>query len=364
MRFEMPFAIWCTTCVETSTSALIGQGVRFNAEKKKVGNYHSTPIFSFRMRHPACGGWIEIRTDPANTAYVVSEGARKRETARDGDDEDVVGEIRVVGLGGRDDAEMKAKEDAFARLEGKVEDKKRFDSAAARIYEIQKRQKRDWEDPYEQSRRLRKTFRAERRRLEGIDATNEALKDKMSLAIDLLAETEEDRIRAAMVDFGSNLRGAQIPDGCGELLTSRTKPMFDNTKPLQHPSSGMTRIKKYSKTDTKQGKKSKSEALLAERKALLSSELCGNTRAALDPFLNEDKKAWQPEIIKRRKQQSEDSNTADNAQKLQSCRISATSAGIETGNSTSPAPCDGDTEITQVHTESKVALVNYGSDSD
>jgi len=141
--------------------------------------------------------------------------------------------------------------------------------------------------------------------------------------------------------------------------------MFDNTKLLQRPSLGMTRIKKNSKNDTKQGKKSKSEALLAERKALLSSELCGNTRAALDPFLNEDKKAWQPEIIKRRKQQSEYSNTADNAQKLQTCRIFATSADIETGNSTrTRAPCDGDTEITQVHTESKVALVNYGSDSD
>ncbi|RHZ47689.1 uncharacterized protein CDV56_100019, partial [Aspergillus thermomutatus] len=66
VRFEMPFAVWCTTCKPHET--LIGQGVRFNAEKKKVGNYYSTPIYSFRMKHGACGGWIEIRTDPANTA--------------------------------------------------------------------------------------------------------------------------------------------------------------------------------------------------------------------------------------------------------------------------------------------------------
>ncbi|KAK2772807.1 hypothetical protein FQN53_004444, partial [Emmonsiellopsis sp. PD_33] len=37
VRFEMPFAIWCATCAPTSDTALIGQGVRFNALKKRVG---------------------------------------------------------------------------------------------------------------------------------------------------------------------------------------------------------------------------------------------------------------------------------------------------------------------------------------
>src|SRR2546430_5721630 len=59
VRFEMPFAIWCTTCPQPT---IIGQGVRFNAEKKKVGAYYSTPIYSFRMKHSICGGWIEIQT--------------------------------------------------------------------------------------------------------------------------------------------------------------------------------------------------------------------------------------------------------------------------------------------------------------
>jgi len=39
-------------------------GNRYNAEKKKIGMYYSTPIFSFRMKCHLCSNWIEIHTDP------------------------------------------------------------------------------------------------------------------------------------------------------------------------------------------------------------------------------------------------------------------------------------------------------------
>lgn len=39
-------------------------GVRYNAEKKKIGNYYSTPIFSFRCKCHLCDNWFEIQTDP------------------------------------------------------------------------------------------------------------------------------------------------------------------------------------------------------------------------------------------------------------------------------------------------------------
>lgn len=39
-------------------------GVRYNAEKKKIGNYYSTPIYSFRCKCHLCDGWFEIHTDP------------------------------------------------------------------------------------------------------------------------------------------------------------------------------------------------------------------------------------------------------------------------------------------------------------
>jgi coiled-coil domain-containing protein 130 len=332
----MPFAVWCTTCKPHET--IIGQGVRFNAEKKKVGNYYSTPVYSFRMKHTVCGGWIEIRTDPKNTAYVVTEGGRKRDTGEDKEGELVSGEIRIKVHPGDETTEQK---DAFARLEGKVEDKRQFDTAATRIGELLKRQDRDWDDPYEQSRRLRKTFRTERKQLEKVGQATEALKDKMSLGIELLEETEEDRLRAGLVDFGPVT--ATVSKGSNNALAtiSRTRPMFDNGA-LMKQSSGHQRKEESRKHKAKL----KAETLAAERKALLSNELRGNTRAAVDPFLNEDAKIWQPILLKTRKKKltDVDSSTEHSDQAVEAEPVDATGAPSKT-----PEP---------------IALVSYGSDSE
>jgi coiled-coil domain-containing protein 130 len=76
-RFELPFNIWW--CVPISCygktlrllsrysgtcDAHIGMGVRYNAEKRKIGNYYSTPIYAFRCKCHLCSGWFEIQTDP------------------------------------------------------------------------------------------------------------------------------------------------------------------------------------------------------------------------------------------------------------------------------------------------------------
>ncbi|KAJ5316683.1 hypothetical protein PENANT_c019G00318 [Penicillium antarcticum] len=280
VRFEMPFAVWCTTCKPHDT--IIGQGVRFNAEKRKVGNYYSTPIYSFRMKHTVCGGTIEIKTDPQHTAYVVTQGGKKRDT---GEDKELQpGEIAIKPYAlGQDPAEK----DPFSKLEGKVEDKRRAKTEATRILEIQERQNRDWEDPYEKSMRLRRTFRQERKGLEKAEAGREALKDKMSLGIDLMDETESDQQRAQMVDFGDD----QATVGAHAARATRTRPMFAH------------RVAKYTtKTnshDTKSRalKRAKAANLAASRKASLRNELSGNTRATVDPFLiddTDDPSGWQP----------------------------------------------------------------------
>lgn len=36
----MPYNIWCGGC-----NSMIAKGVRFNAEKKQVGNYYSTKVY-------------------------------------------------------------------------------------------------------------------------------------------------------------------------------------------------------------------------------------------------------------------------------------------------------------------------------
>lgn len=53
-------------------------GVRYNAQKTKVGMYHSTPIYKFTMPCHLCAGTIVIQTDPQNFDYVILEGARRK----------------------------------------------------------------------------------------------------------------------------------------------------------------------------------------------------------------------------------------------------------------------------------------------
>jgi coiled-coil domain-containing protein 130 len=255
----MPFAVWCTTCKPHPT--IIGQGVRFNAEKKKIGNYYSTPIYSFRMTHTVCGGTIEIQTDPKNTAYVVTEGGKKRDT---GDDKELQpGEIAIKTHGLEMDP---AEKDPFSKLEGKVEDKMRASAEASRILELQERQKRDWEDPYEMSKKLRRTFRAERKGLERDAEKGEALRDKMSLGIELVGESEGDRRKATMIEFGEDpaVRAAR---------EARLKPMFEPPVASKKPQSAKRTLR------------TKKEEMVAAHKASVRNELLGNTRAAVDPFL-------------------------------------------------------------------------------
>ncbi|KAJ5513558.1 hypothetical protein N7463_003110 [Penicillium fimorum] len=284
VRFEMPFAVWCETC--KPHPIIIGQGVRFNAEKKKVGNYYSTPIYSFRMKHTVCGGTIEIRTDPQNTAYVVTEGGRKRDT---GEDKELQpGEIAIKPYAREMDP---AEKDPFSKIEGKIEDKLRAKTEATRILELQERQNRDWEDPYEKSMRLRRAFRQERKGLEKAAAKSEALKDKMSLGIELLDETEGDRQRARMVEFGEN--PADVASHASRV--TRIRPMFEQ------PSETPTRKTGPGDKKPRSSKRPRKDELAATRKASLHRELAGNTRAIVDPFLVDDaENAWQPRIKKKK----------------------------------------------------------------
>ncbi|KAL8736390.1 MAG: hypothetical protein Q9181_002423 [Wetmoreana brouardii] len=273
VRFEMPFAIWCTTCPKPT---IIGQGVRFNAEKKKVGNYHSTPIFSFRMKHNVCGGLIEIRTDPKNTAYIIAEGARKRDT---GDEKILEGDMVIRSAEEREQLQN----DAFAALEGRVEEKRQTVTDNSRIEELYRDKEKTWDDPYAASKKLRKVFRVERKARQKDEERTEKLKDRMSLGMDLLAETEGDRRRAGFVDFG-------VVDGETAVVKAKSKPLFANVSVIRNPEAQgrATRTTKMSSTQT--------------RREDLQSELESNTRAAMDPFLNADKPyPTAVPIIRRRK---------------------------------------------------------------
>lgn len=228
-----------------------------------MGNYHSSPIFSFRIKHNICGGWIEIRTDPKNTAYVVTEGARKRDT---GDEKVLDGDLRMR----TEEEREKLRNDAFAALEIKVDDRKQAVISKSRIEELQLDKDKNWDDPYAASKNLRRAFRADRKARQKQEALSEDLKDRMSLGIDLLEENEDDRRRAGFVDFG-------IVEGETVILKAKSKPLFAQTipAPLKLPPKQNIKLKKVAESQQKR-----------ER---IRKELGDNTRAALDPFLNTDK---------------------------------------------------------------------------
>jgi coiled-coil domain-containing protein 130 len=253
VRFEMPFPIWCTHCPKPT---IIGQGVRFNAIKTKVGNYYSTPIFAFRIKHVACGGEIEIRTDPRNTAYVVAEGARKRDT---GDDKLREGDMVIL----TEEEREKLREDALAGLEFKKAEEERAKGARDRIQELRLKQEELWEDPYGRNRRLRAAFRVGRHERERDAVKSAALQDKMSLGIELAPETEEDKLRAGLVDF----------TGRDDTGTALVKPLFTSASTEK------------SSPAAKRGRL-KSEVRAEKAKASIASTLQSNTRAKLDPFLS------------------------------------------------------------------------------
>jgi len=276
VRFECPFAIWCTHC---SPEQIIGQGVRFNAEKKKVGNYYSTPIWSFRFKHTVCGGWLEVRTDPKNAEYLVVEGGRRRDT---GVDKLLDGEVRI-GVSDEDKDRLE-RDGGFGVLEKKVEDRSVFNAQKARLDELLKASDRDWADPYEMSKKLRADFRVGRRKRHADEMSGDALKEKFGIGEDLhlLPERPEDNDRVKYIDFGLHAEGS---------TSSSAKPLFQALReklPSRVKAGSMTSTATTSAVET-----------AASKKLVLQNELRTNTRIATDPFLR-DADPWQPRVKRKR----------------------------------------------------------------
>lgn len=188
IRFEMPYNIWCGGCGNH-----VGMGVRYNAEKKKVGKYYTTPIFEFKMKCHLCDNYIVMETDPKNFDYTITSGAQRKNQKWDmAENEQVLTEDR--------EAVKKLSRDAMYKLEHGVDDTKKLKKAApslGKIAEIQSAKK----DDYAQSQALRKKFRVEKKELLAKEASDNALLSKSSLEIDLVPESEEDKKLASLLKF-------------------------------------------------------------------------------------------------------------------------------------------------------------------
>merc|ERR1719192_18020 len=175
----MPYNIWCLSC-----NKHIGMGVRYNAEKTKIGMYYTTPVYQFRMNCHLCSAKISIKTDPGNMDYVIVEGARRVEQRWDPTQNgQIVPDDKSVG--------RKLADDAMFKLEHERKDKdKQTDSAPrlGQLSQLQDRVKDDWLA----NRMLRDQFRARKKERKAQLEKDKLITGKCGLELELVAEEDED----------------------------------------------------------------------------------------------------------------------------------------------------------------------------
>merc|ERR1719312_282582 len=175
----MPYNIWCGGC-----NNHIGMGVRYNAEKTKVGMYYTTPIYQFRMKCHLCTNHFSIKTDPANLDYVIVEGASRQERRWDPTENgQIVPDDKTVG--------RKLADDAMYKLEHVSTDTGKATDAAPRLNEISDIQDRV-KDDYLANRILRDKFRRRKKELKSRQEKDKEILSRASLNIGLVEECPED----------------------------------------------------------------------------------------------------------------------------------------------------------------------------
>lgn len=216
IRFEMPYNIWCDGCKNH-----IGMGVRYNAEKKKVGNYYSTPVYQFRMKCHLCDNYFDIKTDPANLDYEIVSGARRQENRWDPtQNEQVVPETK--------EDQRRMFDDAMFKLEHGAKDHKTSEDAKPVLSKLYQRNDDVWKDNFEANYKLRAEFRKKKKELKAEEEADSKVLSRASLTgIKLLPETEEDRQLASLL----RLRASKSIDEKSRerMLEIMNKPALPST---------------------------------------------------------------------------------------------------------------------------------------
>eukprot|EP00105_Crassostrea_gigas_P023930 XP_011443995.1 PREDICTED: coiled-coil domain-containing protein 130 homolog [Crassostrea gigas] len=190
IRFEMPYNIWCGGC-----NSHIGMGVRYNAEKKKVGKYYSTPIWQFRMKCHLCDNYFEIQTDPQHHDYVITSGARRKEQRwKPEENEQIATEDKAVI--------KKMANDPMFKLEHTSDDVKKSSSVQLSVGQLEKKRS-EFQDDYSLNKLARSKFREEKKAQKKTQMEDKELLQKSSLNISLLPKSEEDTKLASLLKYKS-----------------------------------------------------------------------------------------------------------------------------------------------------------------
>merc|ERR550519_173441 len=209
----MPYNIWCGGCKNH-----IGMGVRYNAEKTKVGMYYTTPIYQFRMKCHLCTNKFDIKTDPANLDYVIVQGATRQERRWDPTDNgQVVPDDKQVG--------RKLADDAMFKLEHGSKDTGKAKDAAPRLATITSIQDRT-KDDYLANRILRDQFRAKKKEIKAQTEIDNRLLSKASLDMDLVEERDDDIRMEKLLSIQAGQSSEERQKDTREEIESR--PLFRN----------------------------------------------------------------------------------------------------------------------------------------
>uniref|UniRef100_F1L7V0 Coiled-coil domain-containing protein 130 n=1 Tax=Ascaris suum TaxID=6253 RepID=F1L7V0_ASCSU len=212
IRFEMPFNIWCLGC-----NNHVGMGVRYNAEKKKVGMYYTTPVYEFRMKCHLCDNYFVIRTDPEHFDYELVEGCRRQEKRYD---PSTIAQLGAVDRGFNRQLEG----DKMFKVEHVENDKTKSVEAGDQIEKLEWIQDR-MRDDFAANQALRQIFRHEKKELKDQRLIDEDLQKRASLSIKLLPESGEDRKLAAMISRYKNVTSYEEQQN--EVRSSiRNRPLF------------------------------------------------------------------------------------------------------------------------------------------
>ncbi|KAK8807280.1 hypothetical protein WA158_004039 [Blastocystis sp. Blastoise] len=187
VRFEMPYNCWCLNC-----HGHIARGVRYNAEKKKVGMYYTTPIYEFYMDCRMCGSPFVIRVDPKTSDYIYVSGVKKKDESFN---PEAIGSFTYDT-----DKIIESRSNAIATLEHKGDDKMKSIRGIPEYEKIKQRQDLLYDDAVDLSALARKKMREQRRS----DKKRAEQAKNSGLNIKLLPTTVGDIDRAQNIHFKQN----------------------------------------------------------------------------------------------------------------------------------------------------------------
>ncbi|KAI9990077.1 hypothetical protein PInf_020383 [Phytophthora infestans] len=208
VRFEMPFSVWCTHC-----DSHIGRGVRFNARKKRVGNYFSSAVWEFRMSCASCSGEMVIKTDPQERGYEMVSGVRQKAETHSSTEERQIERLNDTDLG------TKLMDDPFLRLEHENEDKQAAKKRSRGLERLVELQDAEFKDDYD---------------------SNSALRAQLGLGIPLLDVHPDDVLASRVVVFKGipqkqRVRGRHRPVHSSGSSTAATAARADSFQHFGDP---------------------------------------------------------------------------------------------------------------------------------